>query len=121
MPKPLPPFLVELGARLRSLPGYRARPMFGGYGLYLGDQIFAVADDGKVYFHIDDETQPAFEAEDCGPFEYAPGQFLRSYFELPPRVLRDDVLLVEWAVRAATRPAKATRKKAGKDKFRRKA
>jgi DNA transformation protein len=85
--------------------------MFGGHALYLGDSVFAIVDEGKVYFRVTDETLPDFESAGMKPFEYAPGQIMKSYWELPPKVWKDDVLRLEWARRAATRDAKPKKKR----------
>lgn len=101
--KPRPPFLDEVEAKLGSLPGFRIRPMFGGYGFYLGDSFFAVADVGRIYFRVTDETRPDYEAAGTGPFEYAPGQIMKGYYGVPKRIWDDEVLRLEWATRAAMR------------------
>jgi DNA transformation protein len=98
-------------AKLGSLPGFRIRPMFGGYGFYLEDSFFAIGGEGRVYFRVTDETRPDYEAAGTGPFEYAPGQVMKGYYEVPKRVWDDDVLRLEWATRAAMREPQPKRKK----------
>jgi DNA transformation protein and related proteins len=113
-PKPKPKILDELAAKLGSLPGYSTRPLFGGFGIYLGEQIFAILGHDRLFFHIDEETRSAYESVGMKPFEYDPGKFLKTYYELPKHVWNDEVLIKEWAVRAATRPV---RKKKSKPKI----
>jgi DNA transformation protein len=98
--KPKPPFLERVEGQLSSLPGFRSRAMFGGFGLFVNDQIFACVDQDRLYFRVNSETRPDYEAEGMSPFEYAPGQVMASYYEVPKRVQRDDVLLREWAMNA---------------------
>ena len=108
--KARPPFLDEVEAKLGSLTGFRIKPMFGGYGFYLGDSFFAVVDDSRIYFRVTDETRPDYEAAKMGPFEYAPGKVMKGYYEVPPTVWNDDVLRAEWATRSAMREGKKRKK-----------
>ncbi len=71
--------------------------MFGGIGLYAGDEFFGLIDEGTLYFYADATTRPRYEARGMGPFEYAPGKVLRSYYQIPIDILEDDASLVEWA------------------------
>ena len=109
--KPRPPFLDEVQDKLGSLPGFRIKPMFGGYGFYLGDSFFAVVDGTRIYFRVTDETRPDYQAAGMGPFEYTPGQVMKGYYEVPPKVWNDEVLRAEWATRAAMREVKRTKAK----------
>lgn len=101
--KPRPPFLDIVEAKLGHLPGFRLRPMFGGYGLYLEKSFFAVVDESRIYFRVTDETRPSYVAKKSKPFEYAPGQIMKGYYEVPKSVWNDEVTLDEWALRAAMR------------------
>lgn len=109
--KPRHPFLDEVEQKLGSLPGFRLRPMFGGNGIYLGESFFALVDEGRIYFRVTDETRPDFENEGMRPFEFRPGEFMKGYYEVPPKVWKDDVLRAEWAIRAAMRDANPKKKK----------
>jgi hypothetical protein len=42
---------------LRILEGLRCRPMFGGYGFYLGTDFFGILHDGRLYFKTDESTR----------------------------------------------------------------
>jgi DNA transformation protein len=113
---------------LDQLPGLRVthRRMFGAIGLYAGEHFFAIIDEGRLYFVTDDATRPRYEASGMKPFQYAPGKFLRTYYEVPVDVLEDDGALREWAraavdaqkrrgARSGRRPVPRT---AGKEKGR---
>ncbi len=86
--------------------GVRARAMFGGHGLYLGDTFFGlVSSEGRVYFRTDDLSRPDYVSRGMGPFQPArrpvgPKTIARN-FEVPPDVLADAETLAEWALRAA--------------------
>ncbi len=79
----------------------KARPMFGGVGLYWETTFFAVIDDDTVFFKVDDETRPAFEQAGSGPFDpFKNGKLMRGYYELPPEILEDRDLLAIWRATA---------------------
>ncbi|MFO0935818.1 MAG: TfoX/Sxy family protein [Gemmataceae bacterium] len=109
------PFLDEVEAKLGSLPGFRVKAMFGGHGLYTNECFFAVVDQGRIYFRVTDETRPDYQSAGMGPFNYAPGMVMQGYYEVPPAVWKDDVLRIEWAIRAAMREPKKSKAK-GKPK-----
>lgn len=79
-----------------------ARRLFGGYGLYRDNVIFAIILSGDVlYFKVTDETQPAYEVAGCLPFTYKKdnGSIVKlgRYYEVPASVMDEGDELVEWA------------------------
>lgn len=100
-----------------------ARAMFGGYGLYAESKVlFAVLDDDAVFFRVDDDSRPDYEAAGARPFAPIPGQQpMRSYWELPAEVLEDRELLALWKARAVLAAERARDQKAGKKAAPRKA
>ena len=107
-------FMLQVNSRFASADGYRSRAMFGGFGLYLGDSFFAVVDDERIYFRVTDETRPDFESAGMKPFEPWPEQVMNGYYEVPPAVWADDIVLLEWARRAATRDKGPKKRKEAK-------
>jgi DNA transformation protein len=105
-------FLDFVADQLSGLRRVTSRRMFGGIGLYCGDEFFALIDDGRLYFFTDEQTRARYEKRGMKAFEYAPGQFLHSYYEIPVDVLEDDGALCEWARESV----EAHRKKPGKKK-----
>ena len=102
--KAAPPVLTALLAVIEPLGG-RARPMFGGYGLYLGDEFFGIVNDGRVFFRTDELSRPDYVSRGMPPFQpnnrpVGPKTVARN-FEVPAEVLGDPELLAEWALRAA--------------------
>ena len=91
-------------ATLRPL-GVRVRPMFGGYGLWLGDRYFGIIHGGQAWFRTDAESRahylergmPAFQPPNRprGP------RTVDRTFLVPDEVLADARQLAEWAPRAA--------------------
>ena len=110
-------FLEFVVDQLAGLKAISSRRMFGGIGLYQSTTFFAIIDDGRLYFVTDDETSAGYVERGMKPFQYAPGKFIHTYYEVPVDVLEDDGALCDWA-RAAIgaqgrRQAKRKSKKRG--------
>lgn len=103
--------------QLAAVDGVAWRRMFGGVGLYAHGVFFGVLDDDQIFFRVDDESRPRYEAAGSRPFSPIPGEKpSRGYFEVPPAVLEDRGELVRWAEAAvgaararAAQPKKARR------------
>jgi DNA transformation protein len=87
--------------QLGELPGVDCRSMFGGYGLYLGEQFFGIVHSDRLYFRTDDATRSRYEQRGSEMFRPNERQRLKSYFEVPVDVFEDRERLVEWAAEAA--------------------
>ncbi len=78
-----------------------ARAMFGGVGLYARGLFFAVIDDDRLYFKVDDTNRPDFEAHGMQPFmPYGDDSHVMQYYEVPGEVLDDTDQLGSWMDRA---------------------
>lgn len=91
--------------QLGALPEVRARAMFGAHGLYQhqGGPLFAILDEGRLFFRTDAASAADYRARGSGPFTYAraDGRVITfQYHEVPPEVLEDAPELVAWAQRA---------------------
>ncbi len=88
---------------LSELDGVHARSMFGGYGLYLGEDFFGLCKNDAVYFRVDDVSRRDYERLDSRPFVYSRDGKMRTmaYYEVPVEVIDDRERFVTWAVRAA--------------------
>ena len=93
--------------QLGDLGPVTTRAMFGGHGLYLGDQFFAIVFRERLYFRTDDGTRPEYERLGCEAFRPNERQTLHSYLEVPADVLDDRERAVEWARDAAACAAAA--------------
>lgn len=92
-------FVLEQLAR--SVRDVRARPMFGGVGIYAGDLFFALIDDDTVYFKVDQSNRPDFEAAGMGPFRpYGEAGEVMQYYQVPDDLLEDADALRPWAEKA---------------------
>lgn len=76
----------------------RARPMFGGHGLYRDDTMFALLAKGELYLKVDAQSASLFEARGLRAFAFeAKGRVVRlSYHEAPPEALEGDVAMAHW-------------------------
>jgi DNA transformation protein len=87
--------------------GLRVRPMFGGYGLWLGDRYFGIINGGHAWFRTDAASRPDYLGRGMPAFQppnrpRGPKTVDRT-FRVPDDVLEDASLLTEWALRAAAR------------------
>ena len=83
------------------MPRIRARPMFGGVGIYSGEVFFALIADDTLYFKVDDSTRPEFEARGMGPFHpFGDAGGTMQYYQLPEDLLEDPEGLRPWAEKA---------------------
>ena len=86
---------AELEETLAPL-GITSRAMFGGFGLFKDDVMFAIIDsEGRLYLRADATTAVAFEA--AGSTQHA----RMPYWEVPEPIRGDADELREWAATAA--------------------
>ncbi len=83
--------------RLSDLGEVTIRSLFGGYGVYWREAIFAILYGGKLYLKVDDLSKADFESRGMGPFRPNERQTLKSYYEVPPDVIDDTEALLSWA------------------------
>lgn len=91
-------FVLE---QLAALDGLRCKRMFGGYGLYCGEQFFAIVFDGRLYFKTNPDTLPEFLEYHASVFVPSEKQILKNYSEVPIDILEDRERLLVWTKRAA--------------------
>jgi DNA transformation protein len=100
------------------------RPMFSGFGISADGINFAMALRAGLYFRVDDQTIPQFEAEGSKPFQYqtrAKTVTVNSYWQLPARLFDDPEELTGWAKAALAAAQRAAMKKRPKVRKRAKA
>ena len=90
-------FVTYILEQLEPLEVYE-RPMFGGYGLYLGERFFGIIHDGELFFKTDENSRQEYGTQ---PFSPTHDQTLKNYWQVPAHVLEDADTLQEWAVQAA--------------------
>ncbi|MEQ1814522.1 MAG: TfoX/Sxy family protein [Candidatus Nitrotoga sp.] len=95
-------FVEFVAEQMSFVGGLRVRAMFGGYGVYCDDRIFAIIVDDRLYFKADPITRPEFEEKGLSPFTYvARGKSMTmQYFEAPPEVFEEPEAMRSWVQKA---------------------
>lgn len=95
-------FVEFVAEQMAFVGGLRMRAMFGGYGIYQDDCMFALIADDRLYFKADAATRGDFEAEGLSPFTYVVrGKALTmQYFEAPPEVFEAQEAMRAWVQKA---------------------
>ncbi len=103
-------YLLELLAPLKHV---RARKMFGGYGIFKQDLMFALVADEVLYLKVDQETIPDYEAQGLGPFVYEKKgkKMAMSYYQAPEDAMDSFSDLCEWAEKAYRAALRAKQQK----------
>ncbi len=100
-------------ALLAPLGPLHARPLFGGFGIYLDGVMFALVARDRLYFRVDEESKLRWASEGSEPFVYqGKGQPVEMpYWTAPPHAEDDPVSLEPWARLAleAARRARAAK------------
>ena len=88
----------------------RGRSMFGGVGLYAEELFFALIADDELYFKVDDNTRPDFEARGLEPFRpYGEHGEVMGYYRVAEDLLEDPEELRVWADKAVAVARRAAR------------
>lgn len=101
-------FVVE---QLERIAPITAKSMFGGVGLYAREHFFALIDDDRLYFKVDDTNQPDFERAGMEPFRPYGDERTMPYYEVPLEVLEDPDRLRPWVEKAVEVAERAKRPK----------
>jgi DNA transformation protein len=85
--------------QMAFVPALRITRMFGGYGVFREDRMFALIAQDRLYFKVDARSRPLFEAKGLGPFSYAARGRTHAlgYFEAPPEVFEEVDAMRQWA------------------------
>lgn len=81
----------------------RARSMFGGTGLYLGEYFFGLIARDRLYLKVDQTTRARFVKAKMKPFRPYPDRAgTMQYYEVPLPVLESAPELEQWAREAVS-------------------
>lgn len=99
MKRPLPPALRQSVLRMMPLGPVEARPMFGGYGVFLDGLMFGLFAGEVLYFKTDPDSEARFRAAGSEPFTFRrKGRTVAmSYWRAPEACGSDPDALLEWA------------------------
>jgi DNA transformation protein len=94
-------FVETVCEYLAPLGQVRARPMFGGWGIYVDGRFCAIVIRGALYFKADETSHAEFEAKGLQPFKPFPDQaMVMSYYDAPPEVFEDPAEMLAWGRKA---------------------
>lgn len=122
--KPVPSMARDLPELLTNLGPVRVRAMFGGYGVSLEGSMFGLIDQDTLYFKVDEQNRPEYEALGSKPFTYTypnEGRTIEmGYWRVPLEVMEHTPRLEAFARaalavahRAALSPKKSKKRGAG--------
>ncbi len=86
------------------------KKMFGGCALMSDGRMFGLVADDALYFKVDAETSPAYEARGLPRFSYTTKDGRRtvmSYARAPEDVFDDVEVFRDWALRAIAAAARS--------------
>lgn len=77
----------------------RARAMFGGFGIYYDELMFALVADDELYFKIGDNNRARFESAGLPRFSYQRNgkRYDMSYARAPEMIFDDPAEMASWA------------------------
>ena len=100
--------LEQLG---RGIAGIRGKSMFGGVGIYSGEQFFALIADDTLYFKVDDSNRADFETRGMGPFRpFGEHGEVMQYYRVPDDLLEASEELCAWAEKSIEVARRAKRR-----------
>jgi len=109
------PFHTYVEDLFANLGRIRIRKMFGGAGVYSGEDMFALIDKDRVYVKSDDTLKEHLESEGGESFEWtnpSTGKTIRmSYVSLPVNALDDRDEASAWGRKALDVAIQARRAK----------
>ena len=94
-------FLTFVEDQLSHLVDVRSRRMFGGVGLYAGEDFFGLIADDVLYLKVDDSNRSDYEDRGLEPFRpYGEGSRPMQYHRVPDEALEDPDALRPWVEKA---------------------
>lgn len=109
------PFHTYVEDLFANLGRIRIRKMFGGAGVYSGEDMFALIDKDRVYVKSDEVLKEHLQSEGGEPFEWtnpSTGKTIKmSYVSLPVNALDDRDEASSWGRRALDVAIQARRAK----------
>ncbi|MCF6328611.1 MAG: TfoX/Sxy family protein [Henriciella sp.] len=98
------PFYDYVGDLFAALGQIRIRKMFGGAGVYSGEDMFALLDRDQIYLKTDEALKSALMEEGGSPFEWTNPKsgktMVMSYVSMPAEAMDDADQACAWARKA---------------------
>ena len=83
--------LDQVMALLSPIGGVHSRAMFGGFGIFHDDAMFALIKGPGLFFKVNSANRPQYEKAGSKQFNPMP------YFQVPAEVVTDAAMLRDWA------------------------
>lgn len=92
-------YVVEL---MQVIGPVQARPMFGGFGVFLDKIMFALIADSILYLKVNPESKQVFEHRNLEAFRYFKKDkpYTMAYFQAPEEVFENSEDMALWANQA---------------------
>jgi len=106
--------LAWVGEALEPLGPVTMRRMMGAATLYLGGTVFAIQDEGEIWFKADAESDAAWDAQGCDRFTFDMGEGrtgTMNYRRAPLDVYDDPEAMQRWAALALEAGLRSAAKK----------
>ncbi len=84
-------FLQHVMELLEPIRGVTSRAMFGGYGIFHDDDMFALISSSTLYFKVDETNLARYEEAGSEKFNPMP------YYQVPEDVMESREDFLEWA------------------------
>lgn len=100
-------FIAYIRDQLAPLGELKEGKFFGGFAFKRGAKQFAMIMDNTLYFCVDAQSRPRYEALGMVPFSYTTKKGrvqVRKYYAVPEDLFENQEKLIEWAneaIRAA--------------------
>lgn len=109
------PFQQSVEDLFAAIGNIRVQTMFGGTGIYCGEDMFALADDDHVYIKADEDLRAKLEEKGGAPFVWtnpSTGTTMQmSYVSVPVNALDDENAISELGRQALDVAMRARRAK----------
>ena len=96
-----PEFVEYVRELLIPLGDLQDGKFFGGFAFKSGSKQFAmIMGNNTLYFCVNDETRPKYEANGMAPFSYSTKKGrvdVKKYYSVPEDLFEDQEKLIEWA------------------------
>jgi len=95
-----------------------AKPMFGGFGLFLEGLMFGLIADSTLYFKVDEVSKSDFAELGMEPFTYLKQNksMQLSYWQAPDECLENNEAMIQWGNKAFLAAIRVAAKKSKKSK-----
>ena len=111
-------FALYIADLLQGIGPVAAKPMFGGFGMFLDGLMIGLIADNTLYFKVDNESSAEFEAQGLEPFTYfkqnKPMQL--SYWQAPEECLDNSDVMLEWGNKGFSAAIRSNARKVRKAK-----